>query len=195
MSTYKNFTVDFPKRIKELDQQFRPLATTTDLEVSYLLMKLAGAFLLPYERIKGSSGARRSEIADPQPIRKFLELDKRFTKTSYCSNIAEWSMFNVDNFHCGPCAWDRNDQDLATIEVHVVLQTIRHSLAHSNLFFGGDSKIEHVYLGSRREKVSDTDKYQVVCSSVNALNQLVDTWLSNVQKLRISPSLIWHELE
>jgi len=69
MTAYKNFTVDFPKRLMELDQQFRPIATSADLEVSYLLMKLTASFLLPYERIEGTSGARRSEIANPQRIR------------------------------------------------------------------------------------------------------------------------------
>lgn len=44
----KNFTVDLPKRLAELDRQFRPIALSENLDVSYALMKLAAAFLLPY---------------------------------------------------------------------------------------------------------------------------------------------------
>jgi hypothetical protein len=78
--------------------------------------------------------------------------------------------------------------------VHKVLQTIRHSVAHSNLFFGGEKTIEHIFLGSRREP-EPTDRYRVARSSVHALNHLIDAWLRNVQKLRVSPSLIWPELD
>ena len=194
MTAYKNFTVDFPKRLMELDQQFRPVATAADLEISYLLMKLTASFLLPYERIEGTSGARRSEISDSQSIRKVLELDKRFREASYCSDIAQWSLLEVDDFHRGPRDWTSREQRLDLV-VHEVLQTIRHSVAHSNLFFGGELAIEHIYLGSRRERDRETDKYKVVRSSVGALDQLINAWIVNVQRLRVSPSLIWCELD
>src|SRR5438128_7261394 len=102
MTTYKNFIVDFPKRLSELDREFRPIATSADLDVSYALMRLAASFLLPYERIEGTSGARRAEIKDSQSIRKFLELDKRFHEASYCSDITQWSLLDVDDFSRGP---------------------------------------------------------------------------------------------
>ena len=44
--TLQNFTFDFPNRLGELDRQFRPLATSADLEVTYTLMKLAAALAL-----------------------------------------------------------------------------------------------------------------------------------------------------
>lgn len=194
MTAYQNFTVDFPKRLTELDQQFRPIATSADLEVSYLLMKLTASFLLPYERIEGTSGARRSEIVDPQSIRRFLELDKRFGEASYCSDITDWSLLDVDDFHRGPRDWTSREHR-SDLVVHKVLQTIRHSVAHSNLFFGGELAIEHIYLGSRRENDRGTDKYRVVRSNVRAINHLIDAWILNVQKLRVSPSLIWRELD
>ena len=194
MTAYKNFTVDFPERLMQLDQRFQEIARSDDFEVSYLLMKLAASFLLPYERIEGTSGARRTEISDPQSIRRFLELDKRFHEASYCSDIGQWSLLHVDDFQHGPRDWTRRECPLDSVVVHKVLQTIRHSVAHSNVFFGGESKIEHIYLGSRREKDRQTDKYEVVQSSVGALNHLIDAWISNLQKLRVSPSLIWPEL-
>lgn len=194
MTAYKNFTVDFPKRLMELDQQFQPIATSANLDVSYLLMKLTASFLLPYERIEGTSGARRSEICDPQSIRKVLELDKRFSEASYCSDVGQWSMLDVDDFHRGPRDWTSREQRMDLV-VHRVLQTIRHSVAHSNIFFGGELTIEHIYLGSRRESNRETDKYRVVRSSVRTLNHLIDAWILNVQRLRVSPSLIWRELD
>lgn len=195
MSEYKNFIVDFPSRIIELDRKFRPLAASVELEVSYLLMKLTAVFLLPYERIEGTSGARRSNISDSQSIRKFLELDKLFREASYCSEIAQWSLLDVDDFHRGPRDWEGHVQSLDSEVVHKVLKTVRHAVAHSNLFFGGESTIEHIYLGSQKEKNGDPNKYRVVRGTVAALDGLVDKWIVNVQKLRTSPSLIWRELD
>lgn len=194
MTAYKNFTVDFPKRLTELDRKFRPIARSADLDVSYGLMRLAASFLLPYERIEGTSGSRRAEIRDPQSIRKFLELDKRFHEASYCSDITQWSLLDVDDFSRGPRDWLGSERRLDLV-AYKVLQTIRHSVAHSNLFFGGDLTIEHIYLGSRTERDRETDKYRVVRSTVHELNHLVDAWILNVQKLRASPSLIWRELD
>lgn len=194
VTAYKNFTVDLPKRLAELDREFRPIASSLDLDVSYALMKLAASFLLPYERIEGTSGTRRADIKDAQSIRKFLERDKRFHQASYCSDVRNWSSFDVDDYSRGPLRWLGNELQV-DLPVHKVLQTVRHSVAHSNLFFGGDTKIEHIYLGSRRENDPETEKYRVVRCTVYELNHLVDAWISNLQSLRVSPSLIWDELE
>lgn len=102
MTMYKNFTIDFPQRLGELDLKFRPIVDTADLGVSYVLIKLSSAFLLPYERIEGTSGARHSDIKKPQSIRKNLELDKRFREAKYCLDIHQWALSDVDNFQCGP---------------------------------------------------------------------------------------------
>ncbi len=75
-----------------------------------------------------------------------------------------------------------------------MLRLCRHSVAHSNLFFGGEAAIEHIYLGSRREPDAETEKYRVIQVTVPGLNDLIDGWMRNVQKLRVSPSLIWREI-
>lgn len=194
MSTYKNFTVDLPKRIAELDFRFREIALCADLEVSYLLMKLAASFLLPYERIEGTSGAWRADVKDRQSLRKHFELDKLFCESTYCSSIELWESIDVDNFSHGPRAWRGNEQAF-NWPVHRVLETIRHSVAHSNLFFGGEQIIEHVYLGSRKGRDPKNEKYRVVCCTVVELQHLVDAWITNLQELDVSPSLIWYEIE
>lgn len=195
MTAYENFTVDLPKRIAELDSQFRGIASDMNLDVSYTLMKLVASFLLPYERIEGTSGARRVDVKDSQSIRKYLELDKRYHESAYCSSIDHWASIDVDDFSSGPqAAWLGKESSLNS-PVHKVLKTIRHSIAHSNLFFGGEQKIEHVYLGSRKEINSETNKYRVLRCTVAGLQHFVDVWISNLQRLRVSSSLIWREIE
>jgi hypothetical protein len=194
MTAYRNFTVDLPKRLSELDRQFQPVAKSADLDVSYLLMKLAACFLLPYERIEGSSGVRPSEKSDPRSIRKHLELDKQFHESTYCSDIVRWFLISVDDFRSGPRAWLGKEAQLHA-PVHRVLTIVRHSVAHSNLFFGGENTIEHIYLGSRQERDPKTNKYTVVRCGVPDLNALVNAWIANVEKLRVSPALIWTEME
>ena len=196
MGYYRNFTVDFPQRLSELDQKFRPIASSADLDVSYVLMKLAASFLLPYERLQGTSGARTADLDDRQRqfIRRVLELDKLFFQASYCGDRKDWFALDVENFMHGPKDWQGTEHRLES-PVHQVLETIRHSVAHSNLFFGGEHQIEHVYLGSRREKLPETGKYRVIRCTVGELGHLVDAWIHNVQKLRVSPALIWRELD
>lgn len=195
MGHYGNFTVDFPNRLGELDRQFRPLAKSADLEVTYILMKLAAAFLLPYERLDGDSGARNTDI-DParrQSIRRDLELDRRFGESSYCGGLEEWGLLEVEGFSGGPKRWQGAER-MVDGSVREVLEIIRHSVAHSNVFFGGESQIEHVYLGNRT-KGPGRETYSVIRCNVRELERLVDCWIRNVQKLRVNPALIWHELE
>jgi hypothetical protein len=193
MTVYKNFTVDFPKRLSELDHQFRSIANSKEYEVTYLLMKLASSFMLPYERIRGTSGAKTFDISNPQSICKYLVLDKEFEKSAYCSNIDNWSFFEVDDFPAGPNAW--HSTGVKPKVVWQVLLSIRHAVAHSNLFFGGEKKIDHIFLGKRVDRDPENKKFEVIRCGVSDLNKLMDSWITNVQKLRASPALIWSELE
>ena len=195
MGHYRNFTVDFPQRLSELDHQFRPLALDAGLEVTYTLMKLAAAFLLPYERLDGDSGARDADV-DPArrlSIRRDLELDRRFGDSSYCGGSKEWQLLEVKDFSGGPRRWQEAGS-VVDSRVREVLQIIRHSVAHSNVFFDGESKIEHVYLGNRRPGAG-RETYCVIRCKVHELERLIDCWIRNVQKLRVNPALIWNELE
>jgi hypothetical protein len=165
------------------------------LDVTYTLMKLAAAFLLPYERLDGDSGARNADV-DPskrQSIRRDLELDRQFSESSYCGGSTEWRLLDVRGFSGGPQQWYGTEREIDA-QVREVLEIIRHSVAHSNLFFGGGSQIEHVYLGNRR-KEAGRETYSVIRCSVRELEHLLDSWITNVQKLRVNPALIWQELE
>lgn len=196
MTAYRNFTVDLPKRIQDLDQEFSPIAVRKNLDVTYLLMKLATAFLLPYERVSNTSGATRSDINNTQNIRKYLELDKSFSSSTYCINCEQWWQYNVDDFSNGPSSWFGQKRKLEIGTADKILKAIRNAIAHSNLYFGGEGKdIEHIFFGNRNERDTQTDKYFVIGCTIPELNQLTKSWLTNVQKLRVSPELIWTELE
>jgi len=196
MSSYRNFTVDFPKRVAQLDVVFRPFALNADLLVSYTLMRLASGFLLPYERIAGTSGAGRAEVSSKQNIRSTLELDKPFLRSGYCSDNDYWRVAKVDDFDAGPVRWN-DAMSIVDKKVMVwdLLQVVRHSTAHSNLFFGGEEQIEHIFLGSRLERDSMTNKYRVFQCTPLSLDHLLNRWFLNVEQLRESPALIWAELE
>ncbi|MDZ7842170.1 MAG: hypothetical protein U5R46_15320 [Gammaproteobacteria bacterium] len=195
MSEYKNFTVEMPERLANLDRYFSPIAQKEDLEITYLLMKLSAAFLLPYERVDGTSGARANDLSDPQAIRRYLELDKLFHRSTYCVAPEQWVRIDVDNFSHGPRSWESQGTRVNET-VAKVLERIRHATAHSNLYFGGESKvIQHIYFGNRHERDRETDKYIVIRCDVAGLIALVNAWIENVATLRISPSLIWAQLE
>lgn len=195
MTAYRNFTFDLPKRIQDLDQEFSPIATRKNLDVTYLLMKLATAFLLPYERISNTSGATRFDINNTQNIRKHLELDKPFRSSTYCNHCEQWLQYSVDDFSNGPSNWFGQESKLELGTVDKILKAIRHAIAHSNLYFGGEKDIEHIFFGKKSERDTKTDQYFVIGCTISELNQLTNSWLTNVQKLRGSTELIWAELE
>lgn len=195
MSSYRNFTVDFPKRVDQLHVAFRPFAIGADLSVTYTLMRLAAGFLLPYERTVGKGGAGRAEVSSKQAIRATLELDQSFLQSAYVKGGVNWTMVETDEFDNGPRHWNERVQTMADQQVHEVLQIVRHSTAHSNLFFGGSETIEHIYLGNRRERDENTNKYRVLRCTPDALEDLVERWFHNVEHLQSSPALIWAEIE
>jgi len=192
MTAYKNFTVDYPARIRDLDESFRSIAAGKGLEVSYALMKLAGAFVLPYERVEGTSGA--IEVKNRQTIRKNLELDKRFCETSYYSDISQWCLFDVTRFRIHNDEWPRKISQMRE-PAHRLLRIIRHSIAHSNLLFGGEEHIEHIYLGSLIDENDRQRGWHVIRCNLSELNTLIDSWINNLQKAGARPSVVWTELE
>lgn len=195
MTAYRNFTIDFPARVAQLDAFVRPIAADAELEVSYLVMKMASAFLLPYERLQGSSGAARADVSDRQQIRQALQLDKPWRESQYCSDIVDWELMEVPDFHRGPEYWSKTVKPVRDKVVHDLLKTVRHSIAHSNLFFGGEKKLEHIYIGSRLNRNDTTGTYIVLRGTIKAVDHMVAAWLERVGDLRASPSLVWRELE
>jgi len=198
MTAYRNFSLEFPERVKELDQDFIACAKQRNLEVTYLMMKASSCFLLPFERLAGDSGVSSAEVPNQQKIRKHLNFDEPFARTFYCDGDERWAQGNVDNFSSGPEAWIDKDcwvlpiMGLASCKV---LRTLRHSLAHSNFFFGGEQQIEDVYFGAKREKKESTEKYTVYRCSVNSLNHLLDSWIEKVSSEAVSSEVIWRELD
>ena len=106
------------------------------------------------------------------------------------------SVFFVANFKDGPESWEDRGRPLE-MKTWEVLKTTRNAVAHSNLFFAGEGRIDHVYLGNRdrTKESSNNGGYKVIGCSVEQLEHFVDAWIRNVQKLRMGPSLIWQALE
>lgn len=201
MSEFRNFSVEFPERLAQLDGHFRPLADRENLQVSYLLMRLTSAFLLPYERTFGDSGEQGADVADSQRVRKVLELDKPFTASTYALQ-SDWTRFQVSNYSARSEDWIRTS--LAASTVHQVLQDVRYALSHSNLRFAvqpfrsgapvaSEKDINYVFLAARAERLP-TQQYRVTQFSVTGLDGLVDQWVANVTKVRTSPHTIWREI-
>jgi hypothetical protein len=117
----------------------------------------------------------------------------KFCDSSYCGGSKEWRLLDVEGFSGGPRQW-RGAERRIDASVREVLEIIRHSVAHSNVFFGGESQIEHVYLGNRA-KGPGRETYTILRCNVRELEDLLDSWIGNVQKLRVNPALIWQELE
>jgi len=75
------------------------------------------------------------------------------------------------------------------------LKVVRHSIAHSNLFFGGEQQLEHIYIGSRVNRDDANGPYVVLRGTIEAVDHLVSAWLGRLRDLRASPSVIWQEIE
>lgn len=194
MSSYRNFAIELPSRLRKLDDCFREAAQGQGSEVSYLLMKLAALFLLPYQRLVGDSGAAAAEVSPRAAVRKYLELDKRFRESRYCLSIDAWCRIDTLKFSEGPRAWADRAESLDEM-THWVLLTIRNALAHSNLHFGGENEIRHIYFGKREDRDPGSDRYVVIGCDVASLERLVTAWLDNVEAVAATSRTIWGEVE
>ena len=193
MTAYSNLSVDLPSRIRDLDPAFRKHAELNDLQVTYLFMKLASSFLLPYERIAGTSGASADDICDQQAIRPSLEFDRRFRESGYCKDFTKWKMIDTDDYSAGPEYW-KNDTQPLELTAAKVLKIIRHSIAHSNLYFGGQETIQHIYFGNRRSNSPQSDEYRIIRATVAESEYLCERWIENVVNLKAHPALLFEAL-
>lgn len=197
MTAYRNFSLEFPERVKELDQDFIACAKQRNLEVTYLMMKASSCFLLPFERLAGDSGVSSAEVPNQQKIRKHLNFDEPFARTFYCDGDERWAQGNVDNFSSGPEAWIDKDcwvlpiMGLASCKV---LRTLRHSLAHS-IFLWWRAADRGCLLRCKAREKESTEKYTVYRCSVNSLNHLLDSWIEKVSSEAVSSEVIWRELD
>jgi len=185
MSMYKSFILDFPERVRLLDEAFCREARSKRFEVTFLLMKLSASFLLPYERIKGTSSVRPDDGCGVSNVRVKLELDKRFHESGYCASPVNWFAFEVEKemFSAGDKAWPENRPPLEKRwVVHKVLKRLRHALAHSNIHFGGEEEISHVYFGSWLSRTCK-DRFQVFGCGINDLRHLSCSWIENLARL------------
>lgn len=191
MTQYRNLTVDFPSRIHDLDVHFRPIALGMKLEVTYAIMKLASAFLLPYERIDGQSGAKRADVSSGRDLRRALGLGSPFDTSRYCADPEHWACFTVPTFPFDVDSWagvrSTPSQSTATI-----LETMRHAIAHSNLLFAGCEDIELVFMASRD---GSTGGCRVVRCTGDALNNFADRWIENLATLPTCHGLVWNVIE
>jgi hypothetical protein len=163
MTLYKPFHADLPIRCQELHEIFSSIAEEQHLEVTYTLMRLGCAFLMPFERVVNDNKLGPVEKKERSDIRKKLEIDKKFIESSYCDNDIGWTYCNPegDEFYEGYESekWSRNEVELGEQPTAQVLAFIRNAVAHSNLPFAcdeNDDRIVRIYFGSE-ERTRDKE--------------------------------------
>jgi hypothetical protein len=184
MSLFETFHVDLPGRCQTLHEKFSKIAKDKDLEVTYTLMRLGCAFLMPFEQ----------SLFD---LKDRLEINSKFGESSYCCNYNAWT------YHKVPEQQYRADldlntllqggEDLGTKTVREVLFIIRCAIAHSNLHFAAEQNneniphdyrsITHIFFGI--QPADGKTEYRVIGSNPIELSRLLDIWsnkLSDINK-------------
>ena len=125
-----------------------------------------------------------------------LELDKPFLRSSYSNPWNAWRKHDVEDFSRGPVAWLELEKPLGSMTSAAVLRTVRHAVAHSNVYFGGEGEdIDHIYFGNRTEQDEMTDKYKVVRGTLADVTRMISSWLDNVGRLRATSALVLQALD
>jgi hypothetical protein len=196
MSLYKNITVDIPSRVMELDKAFSSIAKDKELEVTYLLMKLYPSFLSPYERVLGTSHAKKMDVIDRSKITKNLRINDQFNNSKY--TCGKWHEISALSFKDGVTGWCENSDihsKETTLTVKDVLSIVRNALSHSNIHFGGENvqAIEHIYFGSNWPQMRDDIK--ILRCTVADLEKFTQQWITSIADLGASSKDVWALLE
>ena len=193
MAIYRNITIELPNRIQILDSKFRSIAKAEKYEVTYLLMKLYPSFLAPYERISGTSHARKMDKINRDELTKHLRLNDKINNSKFVSD-SKWYETTADSFSGKVVDWFERSKIESPLLVKDVLVIIRNALAHSNIYFGGKNKnrIDHVYFASNWPKKED--KIKVLMCSTEAAELFTDIWIKSIKSLGLSSGVIWREV-
>lgn len=187
MSLFETFHVDLPERCQTLHETFSRIAKENDLEVTYTLMRLGCAFLMPYERSVKNKRLGPSENGK-SALKDKLELNRKFGESSYCHNDNAWTYHKVPEQQyredLDVNALLRERGDLSARKVGQVLFDIRCAIAHSNLHFAAEQNnqniprngrsITHIFFGVK--PTNDKTEYRVIGSNPIELNWLLDIW-------------------
>ena len=184
MTLYKSFHVDLPIRCQKLHGEFLKLARDHELEVTYTLMRLTSAFLLPFERVVNDNKLGPGKKKERTEIRGELEINNKFVESSYYGTDGDWTYYKMKNkkFFEGynPEKWAQDEGDFCKKDTQHLFAVIRNAVAHSNLLFAcdeNDNKIVYICFGSKeRENGKETGRYSVIGCNLNGLNKLLDEW-------------------
>ena len=190
MTRYQAFHEDLTQRCSELHEKYLEIAKTEKREVTYLLMRLGCAFILPYERVVLDNKLGPSKKDKRSEIRRDLEINKKFIESDYCDNGIEWTYLKMDEnkFYEGYESeeWSENETDLGEKLTGQVLGYLRNAVAHSNLLFACDESndtIVRIYFGTKETKKNEkmklrepTGKYHVIGCDLRGLDRLLDVW-------------------
>ena len=212
MTTYANFVRDFPKRCKDLLDDYETDARGKDREVTLLIAVATSAFTIPFERLRPSSTKHVADDRSPEAVNELDRLENRYFvdwQTRRGWMIIENLDGNVIRSSQAD-TWANPDQWRpipANKTVRYVLNVLRNALAHGSIFtFPSSSsgktprEIKRVVFLSRirdkktRDKKTRKllDRYNAVIASPTDFRTLIFDWVSLLEGLPL-PSEIKQE--
>ena len=141
MSNYRSFIQDFPQRCQRILSWAAKPAMNSDSEVTLMLMAASAGFLMPYERLK--PGGKYAAHADRDT---YSDASGKLDKLRECgfvgsdlwdARMSSWGMGGLDSMDGGPDQWPALQQPPVLppdTKCDTILTTIRHALAHANVY-------------------------------------------------------------
>lgn len=191
MSSYKDLTNEFPKRLKEIKEVCLPhlngkAIDTENRDVSFLIALITTTLAIPMDKIK-KDGKEHGYSKIKDKVLKdsfFKELDLEKISFGYEKNPE----YNT------PEEWSNSDKK-GTLTVESFLSIMRNAVAHGNLYFTEESdNINKIaFVSENRTKQSskchecnikppnekDEDKpYKFLIFEITEIEKFLDAWIN-----------------
>jgi hypothetical protein len=207
VTVYLNFIQDFPKRCRDILDNYWEDAKRENREVTLLVAVATSAFTIPLERLNPSAPGHIADDRYPEAVRKVGRLQNR--KFTSWQKGASWKIVEaldsklIQTKQADAWASPRMRQPIPDDKkVGSILGKIRNALAHGSIFAyprpvsrQKPVEIEAIFfLARRRDEITKEliDKYDVVIASPDDFRAFILDWILLLDNLKL-PTLIMQE--
>lgn len=189
MSSYKNFTKEFPKRCSDLLKVY-PVAKWADREVTLMLSVASAGLTMPIERLKNKNY--------PYPFHdraKFPKAQAEFDNLISSSFLTSPLVDPTQSWYYGalatvvgePDSWQEFQNPLLLTNTKTITEVtshIRNALAHGSIHTKGDPISEIIFIAS--EKLRSPNFYYLMVKP-NDFLAFLKKWFALLETMDFSP--------
>lgn len=202
MTVYRKFICDFPSRCSRILSDYERRATLRGLEVTTMPAIASAGLIIPYERLKRSDHPSGDRSRFQKAVERFEKIGNRnFLEDFLEGESGSWQYGEimddtgmVEQWKNSTVSIDRMETGIITGKVGrkkktcYILNCLRNSLAHGNVFTPGRGVIKDLVFLSRIEQ--KRKEYSVVVVSPVDFRGFLQKWFQSVREIEMPESVV-----